>query len=174
MSRTAVRGFRASMSRSRYRLKAMAALRAKTMHPIINKKSISVKPAPVVSCPKKKPIKAKGRANMLCAKSTNEKYFFIAFSEILLRVYAEISIDFCDGIENVFAACMGLRRCKKHLRNFFKPFQKSFFELRYVLSRFEIRLLVGLCENQKKRDSTFTKPFAEVKINLLWFVPTVD
>src|SRR5690606_883337 len=58
-----------------------AAFRAKTMQPSISKKSMTVKLARVVSSPKKKPIMAKGRANMLCAKSTSEKYFFIGCTE---------------------------------------------------------------------------------------------
>jgi hypothetical protein len=34
---------------------------------------------------KKKPIKAKGIANMVCEKVTNDKYFFILFLIPLLR-----------------------------------------------------------------------------------------
>src|SRR5690606_37546467 len=69
---------------------------------------------------------------------------------------------------------MGFGGCKKYLRNLLKPLQESFLEFRYVLGRFEVGLLVSFGENQKKGDTTFTKPLAKIEVDLLWFVSTVD
>lgn len=77
ISRIAVRGFKASISRSRYRLNAMAELRAVTMQISMSTNNIQLKGWLVVCTAKKKPINAKGIAKMLCAKRTKERYFFI-------------------------------------------------------------------------------------------------
>src|SRR5690606_23067434 len=79
ISRTTVRGFIASISRSRYRLKAIAAFRASTIQQSIRINCSQVKPSLVVLTARKKPIIAKGRAKMLWANRTNEKYFFIQY-----------------------------------------------------------------------------------------------
>ena len=55
----------------------MAELRANTMHNTISTNFSQSKRAVVVVTAKKKPIKANGMANMVCAKVTRDKYFFI-------------------------------------------------------------------------------------------------
>lgn len=77
ISRIAVLGLIASMSRSKYRLKAMAAFLAVTMHNNINSNSFQEKVYSVVCRAKKKPIRANGNANTLCANKTKERYFFM-------------------------------------------------------------------------------------------------
>lgn len=77
MSLVLVLGFLASMELSKYLLKAIAAFLAKTMQSTIKSNFIQENGAIVVFIAKKKPIKAKGIANMVCEKVTNERYFFI-------------------------------------------------------------------------------------------------
>lgn len=77
MSRITVRGFLASISRSKYLLKAIAALRAKTMQSTTANNKYQLNGLAVVVTPKKNPIKAKGIANMEWANKTKEKNFFI-------------------------------------------------------------------------------------------------
>src|SRR5688500_572868 len=76
MSRIWVRGFFASMWRSRYLLKAMAEFRAKTMHSKTSTSNDQLNALTAVT-PRKKPIIANGKANIEWANSTNEKYFFM-------------------------------------------------------------------------------------------------
>lgn len=80
ISRIAVRGLRASKLRSRYLLKAIAALRAVTIHTNTNKNLkamladiIICKDAPFLAAPKKKPMQAKGNAKMVCENFTKLK-----------------------------------------------------------------------------------------------------
>ncbi|MND86219.1 hypothetical protein D3C80_781730 [compost metagenome] len=77
ISRIAVLGLIASISRSKYLLKAIAAFRAVTMHNNINSNSFQEKAYSVVSSAKKKPIRANGNANTLWANKTKERYFFM-------------------------------------------------------------------------------------------------
>ena len=64
MSRITVRGFFASIFLSRYLLKAIAAFLANTMHKITKANKYQLKGLAVVVIPKKKPIIAKGIANI--------------------------------------------------------------------------------------------------------------
>ena len=77
MSLALVRGFLASISLSKYLLKAIAAFLASTIQNTIKVNFNQENEAFVVFIAKKKPIKANGIANMVCEKVTNEKYFFI-------------------------------------------------------------------------------------------------
>lgn len=79
MSLCFVLGFSASKFRSRKRLKAMAAFLANTIHAIMKTSFIQLNVFSVVLRARKKPMKAKGIANMVWAKSTSERYFFIFF-----------------------------------------------------------------------------------------------
>ena len=71
ISRKAVRGFWASKERSRYRLKAMAALRAVIIQPSTSKNNIPIffsEPEPVfclAAHPRVNPMIAKGRAKIV-------------------------------------------------------------------------------------------------------------
>ena len=77
-SRAAVRGFLASKVLSKYRLKAMAAFRAVTMHTSMRTKVSTLKGCSLGSKKnaKAKPIKAKGKAKMVWLNFTRAKYFF--------------------------------------------------------------------------------------------------
>src|SRR5262245_54320602 len=76
ISRTAVRGFCASKRRSIKRLKAMAALRANTMHRITKIKVSQLNCAPPERMAKQKPMSAKGSANTVWLNLMSERYFF--------------------------------------------------------------------------------------------------
>src|SRR5690606_9483888 len=80
MSRTAVRGFNASISRSKYLLKAIAAFLAVIIQTSIKTNNFQSNWKPVVFIAKKNPIIAKGSAKILCANSTNDIYFFMDYS----------------------------------------------------------------------------------------------
>ena len=79
ISRSLVRGFLASMFLSRYRLNAMAELRANTIHKSIMASFCHSNLWSVVVTAKKKPMNANGMANMVCEKVTNDKYFFMYY-----------------------------------------------------------------------------------------------
>src|SRR5690606_22140802 len=94
ISRTAVRGFNASMSRSKYRLNAMAAFLAVTIQMSMSRNSVQLKGNSVVCKARKNPMIANGSAKTLCANSTNDMYFFISIREVgtyrlFLEWYAE-------------------------------------------------------------------------------------
>src|SRR5690606_42157220 len=94
ISRTAVRGFSASMSRSKYRLNAIAAFLAVTIQMSISRNSVQSKDNSVVCKARKNPMIANGSAKTLCANSTNDMYFFISIREVgtyrlFLEWYAE-------------------------------------------------------------------------------------
>lgn len=77
ISLVSVLGFLASICRSKYLLKAIAAFRAKTIQKITSTNKSQLNGACEVVTPKKKPIIAKGNAKTECANNTSEKYFFI-------------------------------------------------------------------------------------------------
>jgi hypothetical protein len=85
ISRFAVLGFFSSYFLSIYLLNPIAALRAKTMHKRISNKSLSLIACPESAKPRKSPIIANGRANMVCANFTREKY--LETIEIMLILY---------------------------------------------------------------------------------------
>lgn len=75
ISRFIVLGFLASIERSRYLLKAMAVLRAKTMHNNMYKRIMKSKGFSDCALAIKKPMNAKGNAKTVWANLTREKYF---------------------------------------------------------------------------------------------------
>ena len=77
ISLVAVLGFRISISLSIYRLKAIAAFRAKTIQRSMIIILFTLKLTELVIVAKKKPMMAKGNVKIMCANKTNEKYFFI-------------------------------------------------------------------------------------------------
>jgi hypothetical protein len=77
ISRMAVLGFCASISLSKYLLKAIAEFLAKIMHNTISKSLSQLNSCPVIEMARKKPINANGIAKTVWANNTREKYFFI-------------------------------------------------------------------------------------------------
>ena len=77
MSRPAVRGFFASISRSTQRLNPIAALRANTMHPSSCSSRTQVNRAPGSRKASKKATSANGKAKTVCANFTSEPYCLI-------------------------------------------------------------------------------------------------
>ena len=73
ISRTAVQAFFSSKRRSMYRLKPIAADRAKTMQSRTFAKSVQSRLVPDASTPKKYPIIAKGSAKTVWLNFTNDK-----------------------------------------------------------------------------------------------------
>jgi hypothetical protein len=73
ISRIAVLGFCTSISRSIYRLKAIAAFLAVTIHPIINSRSLKLKCDSVKPIAIEKPAIAKGRAKIVWLNLTSDK-----------------------------------------------------------------------------------------------------
>lgn len=73
ISRTLVRGFNSSMSRSRYLLKAIAALLAKIIHKTTNARVFHSKPFGLCKVPNVKPNKANGIAKMVWLNLMSEK-----------------------------------------------------------------------------------------------------
>src|SRR5690606_15784180 len=118
MSRMAVRGFLASMSLSRNLLKAMAALRAVTIHTNIRISFFQSNVCDVVCKAKKNPINANGRAKTLCANSTKDMYFFILLfyrGGLKLLVYSVYDRqDFCRSK-------LGFGRRQKMCGHFLEP-----------------------------------------------------
>jgi hypothetical protein len=73
ISLMAVLGFFASNSLSKYLLKAIAALRAKTIHKSMSPKSLGSKLYPSLNIARQKPIKAKGKANTVWLNLISDK-----------------------------------------------------------------------------------------------------
>lgn len=80
ISRIFVLGFFSSKERSINRLKAIAALRAVTMHASIRRNVLRLKGCELFSSPRKNPIKANGNAKTVWLNFTSEKYFATAFN----------------------------------------------------------------------------------------------
>lgn len=121
ISRIAVRGFNASKWRSKYRLKAMAALRAVTIQtntskPFCNKTGFN-KPCMVPAVPlsailatgiaRKKPIKAKGMAKMVCENFTRLRYFLtVVKSNYFKTVRSVIAHIIMPAATEMFNECL--------------------------------------------------------------------
>ena len=85
----------------------MAEFRAKTMHSSINPNLSQLKWFPVVVTAKKKPMMANGSANMVCAKSTSEKYFFILGIKLRIKFrYYKTLVYICYEVQNFIMAGM--------------------------------------------------------------------
>src|SRR5579872_1744333 len=115
----------------------MAELRANTMQSSINPNLTQLKWLPVVVIAKKKPIMANGSANMVCAKSTSEKYFFILGIKLRIKFrYYKTLVYLGNKAQNLIMTGMQFGRCNKIRRNGIKSGQQRLFKLGHVLVGF--------------------------------------